>query len=168
MKKFIIGFAVVIINLVTCQSAFSRCIVCYYENANWHCFVLKGKCGREGCDKFSDGWDCCKNLSLVSNTPPIIRVKRNGSAFLFNGNQITQLASDKFEAFISKNNKPTKKQLVKFFKSDDGVVSKNSLFDFAKDLNATIIKTSKQLNANYCPACEDEKVKAALSKTNIK
>lgn len=164
MKKNISAITLLFLSLFIWQSVSARCVVCYTENSKWHCFVMKGKCVTEGCSYASDYWGCCKDLSFVSNIPPVIRVLKNGTAFLVNGRQITQLASDKFVTFISKKNKLTNKELVTFFKTDNGIVSRKSLAAFAKDLNATIVKSSKPIKANYCPACEDEKVKAASGK----
>ncbi len=95
--------------------------------------------------------------------PPIIIALENGSAFLDNNGQITQIASDKSNIFFENIDKMAKMDIEKFLKNDDGIVSQKRLEIIAEEFGAKIEKSNKAIRANYCPACD---VKQALTKKN--
>ncbi|WP_435354929.1 hypothetical protein [Emticicia sp. SJ17W-69] len=161
MRKTIFIFTALL--LLNFNSVFARIVVCLnFGNGQWHCNVLEGDCSMAGGEGLSDfgGYSngrFCKQLMILPKRPPIIRIDRNGRAFLDNNGQITQIASDKIKRFFENSNKITKTDMTTFLKNDDGIVSQKRLETIAKELNAKIEKSNKSISANYCPACEEKK-----------
>jgi hypothetical protein len=161
MKKvFLIMTALFVLSF---NSVFALTIVCLnFGGGSWHCNAVKGSCGDAGGSGFSDfggytnGRYCVGVRAFSGNTnTPIIKTLSNGSAFIDNNGQITQIGSDKFERFIVNINKKTKKDFETFLKEDDGIVSKIRLEQIAAELGAKIEKSDKPINANYCPPCKE-------------
>jgi len=147
----------------------SATIVCClnFGDGKWRCNVLEGDCsmaGGEGLSTFGGGQRYCKQLMLLPYKPPIIRTLPNGSAFVDNNGEVTQIASDKSKLFFENVDKMTKKEIEQFLKNDDGIVSKKRLEILAKELGAKIEKSKKAIKANYCPPCKEK----STEKKNVK
>lgn len=153
MKK--LKFLTLIIALIIGQSGFAKSVSCVRTTQNstgWICSFSEVDCPVK---PYIAANNFCVNY-FRSNKLPTINVFQDGNAVLEDNDKIIKIASDKAVTFFSKNTEHTQKEIDAFFKTDDGIVSKKRLDAIAKELNATIIKSSAPITANYCPACDEE------------
>lgn len=168
MKK--IKFLTLLIALIIGQSAIANCVVCFSDiyGLRWDCTWWEDvNCG----DVVPAGYSYnhtvyCKQYMVAPDKPPIIRTDKTDNAYLDDNGRVIKIASDKAVVFFNENTKHTQKDIDAFFKTDDGIVSQKRLEAIAKDLNATIVKSSTPITANYCPACDEEKTSVAKSENS--
>jgi hypothetical protein len=154
MKK--IKFLTLIIALIIGQSGFTKSVSCVRTTQNstgWICSFSEFDCPVK---PYIAANNFCVNY-FRSNKLPTINVFQDGNAVLNDNGKTIKIASDKAITFFSKNTDHTQKEIDAFLITDDGVVSQKRLDAIAKDLNATIVKSSTPITANYCPACDEEK-----------
>lgn len=159
MKK--IKFLTLIIALIIGQSGFAKSVSCVRTTQNstgWICSFSEVDCPVK---PYIAANNFCVNY-FRSNKLPTINVFQDGNAVLDDNGKIIKIASDKAVTFFSKNTEHTQKEIEAFLKTDDGIVSQKRIDAIAKDLNATIVKSSTPIKVNYCPACDEETKKSQI------
>ena len=160
------------------QQSFAHCIICEYiptgMNAShqlvysWKCSYFEGlDCGvgivpQQGMS--NDRHSYCQQMFQVKTNPIKIHLQNDGRALIEYGRKIVAIASDKLNNLMTAaihdgENKSSQKQILNILKNDDGIVSEKRINAIAKDLNAKIIKSIQPITPNYCPACDEEKIK---------